>query len=248
MFLEPPKIMKWVPALDQHYFTDKKTLLVSGASYTASTNQLDCAASWPGFLYDRCRFDQVIDLSYPGVGNEYIADSIVYAIDQMRPEQKQDCIVGIMWSGLGWSEEKVTNNGAPMIGTTSYLRKTPHPSKEDFKINTRLSYNKIINTYKYLQEHNISFFSTFYANVLFPPCLPRNDRTCNFADYLDSKQILALQELNWIPNSPKDCLGDFVFFNDGNIADYHPTVEFNLKWTDQVLLPSLADVNLIKRI
>jgi hypothetical protein len=91
--LLPPKYMRWNYALDQQYYCNQKQLITSGCSFTASTNQLDCAASWPGFMRDRCRFEETIDLSYPGMGNDYIYQSIMNNINN-------ESLVVVMWSGI----------------------------------------------------------------------------------------------------------------------------------------------------
>lgn len=248
-FLAPPKIMSWVNRMDQHYTCDKKILAVSGASFTASTNQLKCAASWPGFLYDRCRFDQVIDLSYPGVGNEYIADSVMYFVEHTDTQQHKDLLVGVMWSGIGWIENKIIDGSEPpRIGNLSYQRKTTSPSQQDMIIDSQVSYEKILQLREYLNVKKIPFFFTNYANTLFPPCLPRKDFSCNFFDYLDGKQISELKKIPWLPINHKDCLYDYAFFNYDNENSYHPTVECNLQWTDNILLPALVEQKLITHL
>ena len=244
-FLIPPKIMQWVPALDQHYSTDKKVLVVSGASFTASTNQLECAASWPGYLYDRCRFEKVIDLSYPGVGNEYVSDSIVEYFGNINPVDFQNYIVVIMWSGLGWITKKVVNSiEPPCVGSVSYQRKSTIPSEEDYQIDTKISYRKIVETRQFLEKNKISYAFTCYANLLFPPCLPLGDRSCTFNKYLTTEEVKELQKIPWVPDNPRDYLYDYAFFHDYD-ATYHPPVECNLKWTDQVLLPNMSAQGLI---
>jgi hypothetical protein len=76
-FLPVPKLLKWNHSLSQKYTCTESVLLTSGCSFTSSTLQLDAAASWPGYVVDRCRFDYCIDYSFPGAGNEYIANSIL---------------------------------------------------------------------------------------------------------------------------------------------------------------------------
>lgn len=241
--------MEWVPSLDQLYCTNKKILVTSGASFTASTTQLNCAASWPGYVYDRCRFNRVVDLSYPGVGNEYIADSIVNYINQLDSLEYQNHLVVIMWSGLGWATDKISNSTyTPCINNVSYQRKNNGiPSREDHQQDTELSYQRIIAISQFLKEKNISYVFTYYANILFPPCLPRNDLTCNFADYLSHQEIIKLQQLPWVPPNKRDYLYDYAFFNDYNV-EYHPPVECNLKWTDNILLPSICEQGFITKL
>jgi len=245
--LLPPKTMQWQHSLDQHYKSSNKILVTSGGSFTASTSQLTCAASWPGFVYDRCRLDCVIDLSYAGVGNEYIADSIITYFQDIPEETYKNYLVIVMWTGIGWAHNKIINgNVNPKIKNVSYAKKNIIPTKTDYVEDAYLSYSRIIELYQYLHSNNIAFAFTYYANVLFPPCLPRSDNTTTFLEQLSSKEIKNLQKLNWIPKNTRDYLYDYsIFQNYSN--EYHPSVECNLAWTDNVLLPELEIQGLIAK-
>ena len=113
MTLTPPKIMQWNYNLSQTHKLNSKILITSGCSLTASTQQVISAASWPGYMRDRCRFEYAVDLSYPAAGNEYIADSIMqYFKDKTN---YSDYFVVIMWSGLDRREIQEVDSKDPKI-------------------------------------------------------------------------------------------------------------------------------------
>lgn len=96
-WLEPPKFFRWTPQLSPQYTTTCDVLITGGCSFTASTNQTESAASWPGFVKDRCGLDLCIDTSYPGLGNFSIRDNVIQAIEQC---EYNNPLVVVMWSGL----------------------------------------------------------------------------------------------------------------------------------------------------
>lgn len=249
-FLPVPKIMQWDWNLSQKYHCDKKILITSGCSFTASTRVLNCASSWPGYMRDRCKFDYAIDWSYPGAGNRYIADSIIASIESLSEAEKQNIFVAIMWSGIDREEEVVQSKQQPCINDASYQRTSVRERGTSKVIQTLLSYERICKTQQYLKSHNIPFAFTFYINLLFAPCLPSRDTTHTFEPFLDSKRLKHLQSLSWLPKNPKNYLYDFSFYNhyiDQSSDFFHPTASCVLDWTDNVWLPALEEKGLIVR-
>ena len=219
-----PKLLNWASSIPQHYQTDKSILLTNGCSFTASTNQLECAASWPGFVVDRCGFDHGIDWSYPGVGNEYIGNSIINHLNNTNDIGKYFVIV--MWSGLDR-----TTRGLSVDETV------------------RLSADKIFEVYNYLIKRNIPFGFSFYCNLLFPPYIPKRDSSPNFEQYLDKTTLKKIRDLPWIPREPMDFMFEFGFKHDLLAEDFfHPNLLCTEKWTDEILLPGLFAQNLIRKI
>ena len=250
--LPVPKLMKWKYSLDQHYSCPKKILVTSGCSFTASTLQLDSAASWPGYVLDRCRLDHAIDLSYPGAGNAYIGDSILHFFSQISDNEIDQYMVIIMWSGIDRKEEKIAGDNMPNINGITYRCKETGTSistleKEERKKRALKSANKILEVYEYLTKRKISFAFSMYVNLLFAPYIPKRDATFEFDGYVTKQLFNTLQSLPWIPKEPLDFLYEFAFVN--NFLDqgdhFHPPVECNLKWTDQVLLPNMSNQGLI---
>ena len=244
--------MKWEHTLDQHYLCPNQILVTSGCSFTASTLSLDSACSWPGFVLDRCRFDHCIDYSYPGAGNEYIGDSILNFFSQISDSDIDQYMAIIMWSGIDRKEEKIAGNEMPNINGVTYRRKEnwpmlPPEDPEQKSKRALQSANKILEVYEYLTMRKISFVFTLYSNLLFAPYIPKRDTTFEFDGHINKDLLKTLQSLPWIPNKPFDFLYEYAFVNDFlNQGDqFHPPVECNLKWTDQVLLPNMSAQGLI---
>ena len=250
--LPVPKLMKWEHSLDQHYSCPNKTLVTSGCSFTASTLQLDSAASWPGYVLDRCRFDHCIDYSYPGAGNEYIGDSILHFFSQISDNEIDQYMVIIMWSGIDRKEEKAEGDKMPNINGITYRRKEDWPKlspsdREERSKRAAESASKILEVYEYLCKRKILFVFTLYSNLLFAPYIPKRDTAFEFDGYISKDLLNTLQSLPWIPKEPMNFLYEYAFVNDFlNQGDqFHPPVECNLKWTDQVLLPNMSNQGLI---
>jgi len=257
--LPVPKKMMWEYNLSQFYKSKKSILLTGGCSFTASTAQLDSAASWPGFVRDRCRFDHCIDYSYPGSGNEYIGDSILYHLSNL--DNVDDYFVIIMWSGINRKEKKLTGiDRMPRLGNVTYNRimnAVNHPSITDSykkKLDgeyAQESADKIIELDRYLRSRNIPFAFCSYINLLFPPYIPARDATPRFDNLVHEDVLKQLRLLNWVPENSLDYLYEYAFVNDylKDSADYfHPTFECNFAWTNNVLLPSLEKQGLITKI
>ena len=251
-FLSVPKLLKWKHSLSQRYTCTESVLITSGCSFTSSTLQLDAAASWPGYVVDRCRFDYCIDHSFPGAGNEYIANSILNYFSTIDDTEALKYKVIIMWSGIDRQEEKRVDGNIvynsteyPKINNISYHR--IQSEYLDRVKSTQCSVDKIFEVYNYLNSRNISFAFTFYSNLLFPPYIPKRDTTHHFEDYANSKTLKELKTIPWIPSNPMDYLYEYAFVNDFlNHGDqFHPLVECNLQWVDNVLLPNLAKMKLI---
>jgi len=242
-----PKLLKWVPSIPQHYTVDKSILLVSGCSFSV-VNQLNCATSWPGFVLDRCGFDHCIDWSYPGAGNEYIGDSILYHLSNLSDSEVKKYMVIVMWSGIDRTANKIANmEEDPKIGNVSYCRKTA--TGKNLKSGAQQSADKIFELYNYLTNRSISFVFSFYCNLLYPPYIPKRDTTPSFDNLIDKQTFKKLQELPWIPKKPMDFMFEYGFKHDLLAEDlFHPSMQCSEKWVDEILLPEMANTNLIKKI
>lgn len=262
-FLPVPKLMKWVPSVDQHYSCPEKILVTSGCSFTSSTTQLETAASWPGYVLDRCRFDHCIDYSYPGAGNEYIGDSILHFFSQVADQDVDQYMTIIMWSGLDRKEDKIAGTIMPNINGISYIRKElcelskkdqpPLSPSEQAERKTRAmeSANKMLEVYEYLSNRKIAHAFCMYSNLLFAPYLiPKRDTTFEFDGYVSKSMIKQLQNLPWITTEPFDFMYEYAFTNDflNNEDQFHPNFKCHLKWTDQILLAKMCQQGLIKKL
>ena len=243
MHLQVPKKMAWEYNVSQTHSSNKSILITSGCSFTASTQQLESAASWPGYVRDRCRFSHCIDYSYPGAGNEYIGDSILHHFSEI--DNTSNYFVIIMWTGINRKEEKIKGvDQQPMLGNVSYWRIDPNP-QVDYDLGCQYaneSADKIFELSNYLTKRNIPFVFTSYVNLLFPPYIPKRDTTNEFDKLVDVDRLTKLKSLPWIPTKPLDYLYEYAFVNNHlTTGDYfHPPVECNLLWTDNILLPNMV--------
>lgn len=239
--------MQWDYSLDQQYSCDQSILVTSGCSFTSSTIQLETAASWPGYVLDRCRFDRCVDYSYPGSGNEYIGNSILYHFKDIPDADLSKYFVIVMWSGIDRVESIISKSSEqPNLGGICYRQLNNENGGLE---QAQRSYNKIIEVYNYLSGKKINFAFTLYCNLLFPPYIPKRDTTKEFDHWLTTAQLNALKKLSWIPVEPMDFLYEYAWRNDYlDHGDYfHPPSGANLDWTDSILLPELEKRQLISK-
>jgi len=225
----PPRLLTWPKTLEQRYSSQRKIALVSGASFTSGTNQTTVAASWPGYIYERCELESVIDLSYPQMNNQYIGDSIIDAVELMSLPQKNNTFVIVMWNGIQHhtqdtqEENTESNKNWPVINGKIYdptiitNQNISDRAQQDYKI--------ICKTGDYLKNYNIPYAFTFYANILFPPLIPTADSLQKFYKNINADKIKKIQSYNLIPADQKLYLYDYTFFNDQFDEDgYHPNI------------------------
>jgi hypothetical protein len=247
----PPKHLNWTKTLEQKYSSTRTVGVVSGSSFTAGTNQLTVAASWPGYVYERCGLEKVIDLSFPGTSNQYISDSTINYLESISQQEKNNLFVIVMWNGIGPIEHvhvaDIDNKRWPEINGNYYA--PVYISKKDISTAADHYYNLICKTGEYLSRQQIPYAFTFYANQLFPPLLPTPDGQEQFYKYTTNNRIKKLQSYNLFPITGESYLYDYTFFNDQfGFNGYHPTVQAYLGWTDAVLLPALVKLNIVNSI
>ncbi len=248
----PPKILGWPKKIDQHYSCNFDLLIVSGCSFTASTTCYDYPLSWPGIVKDRCNIPMCIDLSYPGVGNEYIANSVLAAVEeQLVNDSQKKILVLISWSGLDRKEDLKIDycKQPPMIDNISCqrLQLSSLPMDPDIRAGeVWRSWKNIIFTKNYLDNKKITNGFFFYCNVFDPPFLPKRDLTPEWPGNISQPRLQSLQKIPWvIPHNQS--MFEFCFANDFLGDDlFHPAGDGVLAWTDRVLLPGLQKQNIIQ--
>jgi len=242
----PPKQLKWAKSLEQKYISPRKKCLVSGSSFTVGTNQTNVAASWPGYVYERCALEEVIDLSYPAMNNHYIGESVIDWLQTTSLKEKNDFFAVVMWNGIFNNMGKnIEVNVWPTINEKIY---TPdyRSVKNNIFANVNQNFEIICRTGDFLKSNYIPYAFTFYANILFPPLLPTEDGLIKFYKNLSNDNITKIQRYNLIPTLKESYLYDYTFFTDQFDTDgYHPNINARLSWTDQVLLPELVQLGIL---
>jgi hypothetical protein len=251
-FLMPPRILKWdLQSHNQRYQTNKKILVTSGCSFT-NCNNLSLASNWPGYVRDRCGFEYCVDLSYPGVGNEYIANSVLNYVDALSIEQRKEIILIVMWSGLDRLETltKDLSKTAPSIDGIEYRRANHgnNISNELSAAEVWRSWKNIVFLDSYLCMQNIQYAFTSYVNLLDPPFFPKRDLTPHFFGNLSKDKLQTLKSMPWLHNH-QDCLFEYCFKNDHLSSDlFHPNYQGGYNWTDYVLLPGMLVKEFIQKL
>jgi hypothetical protein len=241
----PPKIFDWPRKIHQYYKCDFDLLITSGCSFTASTTCADYPLSWPGIVKDRCNIPVCIDVSYPGVGNEYIANSVLATVeDQLIKNPEKNILVLISWSGLNRKEDLITDNlnQNPKIDGIAYQRTDSNQGGlcSDFFVGeVWRSWKNIILTKNYLENKKIAHGFVSYCNLFEPPFLPKRDCTPEWPSMIDQKRFQTLQQIPWlIPHNQS--MFEFCFDQDLLVEDlFHPDQDGVNAWTDTVLLPNL---------
>jgi len=243
--------------LPQTHKSNYSTLIVSGCSFTDSTH----TKSWPGYVKERCRLNRVLNLGSSGCGNEYITTSIVNQIESMPDSELKDSMVLIVWSGIDRQENLIYNQKIPIwnypyIDDVQFERANKWSNnrvKPDIAHSEALrSWKNIMLTHHYLKSKGVAFGFSFYINVFDPPFLPRRDKTIELPGVLVPEKIQQLRGCQWI-NDHNNSLFEWCFYNDQNDSYFesdlfHPSPRGYLAWTDNVLLPNLVKMELVKSI
>ena len=245
--------------LPQTHESNYSTLIVSGCSFTDSTATKDMPVSWPGYVKERCRLNRVLNLGASACGNEYIATSIVNQIESMSDSELKDSIVLIVWSGIDRQENLIYNQKIPTypyIDDVQFVRANKWSIDQvdpDIAHSEALrSWKNIMLTHHYLKSKGVAFGFSFYINVFDPPFLPRRDKTIELPGVLAPEKIQQLRGCQWI-NDHNDSLFEWCFYNDHNDSYFepdlfHPSPCGYLAWTDNVLIPNLVKMELVKSI
>jgi hypothetical protein len=243
-------ILSWEShTLKQTHNTRYSTLIVSGCSFTDCGGNTEHPITWPGYLLSRAGFDQVIDVSHGGAGNEYIATSIVNQIESMSANELSNSMVIIIWSGIGRKENLIQTN---LENAQIDNFKFEHDIKSQttyFPGEALRSWKNIVMMQNYLENKNLPFGFSFFVNTFDPPFLPRR-MASNVAwqKSLLQDKIDILRKCNWI-HDHKQSLFEYCFEHDFLESDlFHPNCNGRLARTDQILLPGLTKMGLVKPV
>lgn len=238
--------------LQQTHKSNQQTLIVSGCSFTDCQGRLDHPLTWPGYLMTRVGFDHVVDLSSAGSGNEYICTSVLNQIESMTKKEIENCMVVIMWSGIGRSDLLIKDSSESGARIDDIRYQWDPKNATTFNPGEALrSWKNIIMMQNYLENKKIPFGFSFFVNTFEPPFLPKRAATCGeWIHSINSKEkIKKLKMCNWI-HSHQDCIFEYSFKNDllSKKDLFHPTPQGHLSWTDTVLLPGLVKMGLISAV
>lgn len=236
-----------------------KNLVVSGCSFTYNPSRTD-ACTWPYYLRDLGKFQQVFDSSLSGAGNYHIAQSTQWCLELADLDPSETLVI-VMWSGNDRddtildqqyiskkysAEFKYTNNvNTGLSGgldedawsnvTMNFYRDLPMlKSKESRAVENFLYINGL---YHYLKNKNYPFVFLNYLD----PDVPNRSADFKIDQLLPKNLRLKYQSMfadvtdlySWALKH--DQLGD---------DDYHPTPDGHLEWCREILIPHLKQLNM----
>lgn len=238
---------------DTAYNFGLRNLIVSGCSFTHNNHE-SAAVTWPYYLRDIGGFDQVLDCSMPGAGNYHISNSLIWALENDRPDPEYSLVV-VMWSGndrddyicpasqdngsypfrFAYSEKVITGisggphqdakgNISPIFKQFSAIKTAESRAIEN--------YLYISHTWHYLKSSGFKFMFLEFLNNNLP------SRTSHF----DIKQYLPMNVAKKLHSMMENITDPYTWALKNNLLtddDFHPNPEGHLSWTRNVLLPHM---------
>jgi len=228
-----------------------KNLIVSGCSFTYN-NHNTVAVTWPYYLRDIGGFEQVLDTSMPGAGNQHIANSLQWAIEIDQPDPA-DSLVIVMWSGndrddyicpiendnnnypftFNYSNKVVSGITGGLLGRGNTLKGLVDLGKtKSLESRAIENYLYIIGLCNYLTVNKYKFVFLDYIDR----SLPSRTKDFDIQEYLPNAAKIKFDNIiTKISNPYEWAIKNNLLTSD----DFHPSPDGHLSWTKQILLPYL---------
>lgn len=244
-----------------------KNLVVSGCSFTDDYD----GKTWPYYLADNINNCRIHNLSFPGAGNFYIADTIRNFLinEKLNPEET---LVLVMWSGMTRQDVLVDQEYYDMLPdsckTTHYgnryvvgggmsgswqdppfniLLKPLFDSYYKFTDTHTMAYDTLMhmaNTRYFLERNNYQYKFLSYVNYWTntPDVLVGRNHDYSLTYYSNPKIFCEIGS-NWIwADQDKNCLYEYSKQHNMLSKDnFHPATEGHELFTKEILLPQLQD-------
>lgn len=247
-----PDVQPWNPVYQPEHVSGIPNLLVSGCSYTDNISMTE-TVTWPWYLKTLLGFQQVLDCSQSGAGNNHIHNSIINECETNPEVTAESTLVIVMWSG--WSR-------ADVIGHQSITR-TIHPiSNYDFSP----SYSTF-SLFRNPRDNKspAEKLCEQYSRVIEPEAQVYESslRIVGLKNYLENKKIPHVfipwknlgAEYKFVKDQHVDLLGQQIESFMANITclddyakqrhlvapDGHPSTEAHLRWSRNILMPYLLE-------
>ena len=227
-------------------------LITSGCSFA------DGVGKWPTQLATELG----VPLSNSGLlsqGNGLISRKIIYQVTRaLETIPAENLLVGIMWSGpdrhdfympsakMGTTNEPVdirtrigedTNNCWVILNHhwDSEYAKYYYGMFHDGIASLIYTYEHILRVQWFLKLHNVKYFMTTFKETVFPPkkSIDTHSDIKDLYNQIDFDQFLPIAgQYEWAEQTG-------ILFDAGD--PFHPTVEHNVKFTNEVVLPFLEN-------
>lgn len=241
-------------------------MLVSGCSFTHNFPN-NHVTNWPYYLRDLANIGHVYDVSMSGHGCQHIFNSIINEIERNPDINPRDTMVMVMWSGLARTDVIAeTTMVEPWVHKT-----TPSSQRSDeltdyiYKFDQRFSSLHIANwqylkndpdpiarmqrSYKLVIDTDAQVLQSMLNIVALAGYLESRGFTWMFMSWKDAQPDLdrvpgeLAQRVGKLMHTVLP-IGDYALSQNQLDSTQHPTVEANLSWTQNHLIPALDRLGL----
>lgn len=232
-----------------------KNLLVSGCSFTYN-NSDEHSATWPYYLRDLGGFENVLDCSMVGAGNQHILNSVLYALESEKINP-QETLVIIQWAGHDRDDYVIAPenlNDYPFRyyyssdsvagitggeGVVNFKDKDTIQKLQVMKNHASRSienFVRIKSLHSYLKTKGFPFIFFEYRDYK----LPGRDNNFDPKPYLSKPAEKEYRNMmtEFSENFYKHCIKNDLLEDD----DFHPNPDGHLSFTRNVLLPDLIKI------
>jgi hypothetical protein len=243
-----------------------KTLVVSGCSFTNDYQ----FKTWPRHLPEVDKNIRLLDVSFPGAGNNYIAESIIQTIlyENLDPTET---LVLTMWSGISRKDVLVSKDYYNLIDESSKTKLYDQNfafsggqiglwttsgnsflkslfenwyKSTDHSTMGFESLSSMIRLQSFLEARNFPYKFMSYVNYWqdIPDYIGRNG-DFSLSYYNRDNPYLSLLDKNWIwADHDKNCL--FEYARDRGLLDvdqFHPIEAAHKPFANDIILPAVEE-------
>lgn len=244
-----------------------KNLVVSGCSFTDDYD----GKTWPYYIADNIKDCCVYNLSFPGAGNFYIADTVRNFLINEKPNPAETLVM-VMWSGMTRKDLLVDRPYYDMLPDTckithynnhyvvcggfagswqdppqNILLKPLFSSYFKFTDIPAMAYDTLMhmaNLRYFLERNNYSYKFLSYVNYWknTPGVLVGRNHDYSLT-YYSRPEVLNEVGDNWIwADEEKNCIYEYACKHNMLSKDnFHPATEAHNLFTKEILLPNLKE-------
>ena len=233
--------------------TNFKNFVVGGNSFSHNPSS-EHSLIWAAYLRERMGIENYYDTTCGGTGNFFIMSAVIYALEKLQPDP-EETFVAIMWSGNDRDDMIINGNYSTIphlhyeftdnvaVAISGGMHDSSVPNVNNFNVNwlkslesrTIENYVYISSLYHYLKSNNYNFLFLDYMSP--DRKFPHRSSDFGIVNLLPKSLADNLKQMMRydIPDIYSWCLKRNLLSDD----NYHPSVEGNFRWTNEVLVPHL---------
>jgi hypothetical protein len=221
-----------------------KNLLVSGCSFTWNNSEKHLC-SWPYYLRDLAKFEQVYDCSQSGAGSNHIFNSVINEIQTNPNLSPDDTLVIVMWSGLTRTDV-IANSDITgtwhQISNYNFDRKFATLSIFN-SVSGSSALDKLCESYKQIVDVDAQIYESAIKIIALTSYLKERKYNYVMLSWKDPT-VEFNRVVSPIVGQAKAMLDPVEYLDEhakkNKELDGHPTPDGYLKWTKECLLPYLC--------